>query len=76
MYLIATRLGPTDENGIARHSSSQLYDVKTVAERRDLEARYDRVSRITANYAHRWVRDGGVHNTGLYLDEGRIRKAG
>ncbi len=26
--------------------------------------------------AHRWVRNGGVHETGLYLDlDGRIRKA-
>ena len=28
-----------------------------------------------AAHAHRWVRDGYLHNTGLYIDAGRIRKA-
>ena len=29
----------------------------------------------SAQAAHRWVRNDGVHETGLWLDAGRIRKA-
>lgn len=32
--------------------------------------------RVSGEYAHRWVRQGDVHETALYIDgEGRIRKA-
>lgn len=32
--------------------------------------------RVSADYAHAHVRNGGVHNTGLWTDHnGRIRKA-
>jgi len=30
---------------------------------------------VSAAFAHRWVRNGGTHNTGLWLDDNRIRKA-
>ena len=32
--------------------------------------------RVSADYAHRHVRGGGIHNTPLWIDsEGRIRRA-
>ena len=32
---------------------------------------------ITGTEAHRWVRDGGIHGTALYVDsDKRIRRAG
>lgn len=32
--------------------------------------------RVSASEAHKWVRDGGVHTTPLWVDEdNRIRKA-
>jgi hypothetical protein len=30
---------------------------------------------VTADYAHTWVKRGGHHETGLYVDEGRVRYA-
>lgn len=33
---------------------------------------YDRVS---PEYAHRWVKNGGVHETGLWVDNGKVRYA-
>jgi hypothetical protein len=75
MYVIATHLGPLDEHGYYRYSSSHLYDVATKAELIELAGRHDRVSRVTAATAHRWVKDGNIHSTGLYVDQGRIRKA-
>ncbi len=30
---------------------------------------------VSAERAHRFVRYGGVHTTGLWVDQGRIRKA-
>lgn len=30
---------------------------------------------VDSSYAHRWVRSGRLHNTGLYLDGNFIRKA-
>jgi len=30
---------------------------------------------VTGYNAHKWVRDGGLHTTGLYLDGNFIRKA-
>lgn len=30
---------------------------------------------VSADRAHRWVRNGGIHETGLWLDGTRIRKA-
>ena len=31
---------------------------------------------ITGREAHQWVRDGGIHGTKLYVEQGRIRRAG
>ena len=31
--------------------------------------------KMTANNAHNWVRNGGLHTTCLYMDGNRIRKA-
>jgi hypothetical protein len=75
MYLIATHLGPLDERGFYPYSSSMLHEVTTKAERAELEARYDRVSRVDYLTAHRWVRDGNTHSTYLYIDEGKVRRA-
>jgi hypothetical protein len=33
---------------------------------------YDRVS---PEYAHRWVKSGGHHETGLWVDNGKVRYA-
>ena len=30
---------------------------------------------VPGHVAHKWVRDGGLHTTGLYLDGNFIRKA-
>jgi hypothetical protein len=30
---------------------------------------------VSGQIAHKWVRDGGLHTTGLYLDGNFIRKA-
>lgn len=30
---------------------------------------------VSATVAHRWVKNGWTHNTGLYLENGRIRYA-
>lgn len=31
--------------------------------------------RVTADYAHRWVKAGHIHETALYIEDGRIRRA-
>ncbi len=33
-------------------------------------------TRMPASRAHQWVKDGHIHETALYLDNGRIRRAG
>lgn len=30
---------------------------------------------VSTEYAHRWIRNGDLHETGLWLDEGRIRRS-
>jgi hypothetical protein len=30
---------------------------------------------VTAEYARKWVKDGGHHETGLYVDDGKVRYA-
>lgn len=30
---------------------------------------------VRPSYAHKWVRDGKLHETGLFMHEGRIRYA-
>ena len=76
MYLLATNLGPLNEHGHPSYSTSHLYEAANKADRAYIEARHDRVSRVTAQTAHRWVRDGGIHSTGLWIDwDGRIRKS-
>lgn len=30
---------------------------------------------VSAQHAHKWVRDGNTHETALYVDDGRIRRA-
>jgi hypothetical protein len=38
---------------------------------------WPRYTRTSADRAHRWVRDGGHHETALYVDiDRRIRRAG
>lgn len=32
-------------------------------------------SRVNTDTAHRWVKDGKEHETGLYVEDGRIRYA-
>ena len=73
MYVLATRYSLSNIGGPALHS--ELYEVTNKAELIALGGRYDKVRKISGREAHNWVRNDGVHNTGLYLDEGRIRKA-
>ncbi len=41
------------------------------------QARYGvRFESCNAQRAHRWVRSGGLHSTALWVDAGRIRRAG
>ena len=81
MYLIATHCHASANAPGGVYRSSMLHEVTTKAERAELEERYDYVSRVTAETAHRWVREGGIHSTLLYIGEdrhGRVRvlKAG
>lgn len=53
----------------------------TAQEHRDEEAKaaptgWPKYYRVPAEKAHRWVKDGSHHETGLYLDDrGRVRYA-
>lgn len=47
----------------------------TRAEYRKRVAEHDDVYEISAAEAHRRVKDGDIHETGLWVDEGRIRYA-
>jgi len=41
--------------------------------RRDPDSNIDR--QVSAAFAHRWVKDGREHETGLFLDDGEITYA-
>lgn len=41
----------------------------------EYDDKYRTVEPISSQAAHRWVRSGRLHNTGLYLDGNFIRKA-
>ena len=45
------------------------------AQRERGDSEYPRLERLDASRAHRWVREGGVHSTYLYVEDGRIRRA-
>lgn len=44
----------------------------TKAARREPDLKFSRVNRATAE---QWVRDGKEHETGLYIDDGKVRYA-
>lgn len=59
--------------------SSQTLHEFTRREWRDIEALQgpvlDRYRQVWASEAHKWVKTGGHHSTGLWTDDGRIRYA-
>ncbi len=65
--------------GEVQHSSSVLHEF-TRREWRDIQAMQgpvlDRYDRVWGQEAHRWVKSGAQHSTGLWTDcDGRIRYA-
>lgn len=73
MYVIRTRGAQTT---LLEMSQKELVealktDMKNVANPQ-LRSRHRRVS---ASEAHRYVKDGGHHETGLWVDDGKVRYA-
>lgn len=65
MYVIESKLGLQTLHEMTKREYAERTRFDTVSTWRP----------VSAEHAHRFVRYGGVHTTGLYLDEGRIRKA-
>lgn len=58
------------------YTVSMLHEANTANERAELHRTYDKVRKVTAAEAHRWVKDGGLHSTYLYVGiDGRIHRA-
>lgn len=71
MYVIQYRCEPT-----TGRTYSRMLTEMTVA--KYLKAEHNErcyYERVAASYAHRWVLNGGHHDTPLYVEQGRIRRA-
>jgi hypothetical protein len=69
--------GPDPEPEL-RHSHDTLIEVTPAELREDAAQHGPRLTYLRpcdAHRAHRWVKDGGHHATGLWTDNGRIRYA-
>jgi hypothetical protein len=75
MYVVET-IRDKDTNSIFYRC---LHDIKSDQLKSWQESYKDNPCRsfykVTANNAHNWIRHGGLHTTGLYMDGNRIRKA-
>jgi hypothetical protein len=75
MYVVET-IKDKDTNSIFYRC---LHDIKSDQLKSWQESYKDNPCRsfykVTANNAHNWVRNGGLHTTCLYMDGNRIRKA-
>lgn len=76
-YYIATHCTESvTKPGRVYYSSSMLHEAPTKRDLDWLRKHYSHVERVTAAYAHRWVKDGGNHSTYLYIGhDGRIHRA-
>ncbi len=54
--------------------SQELLEM-TAKEYRDLNKSGDHYVPVSAQQAHKYVKDGGLHMTTLWVDNGKIRKA-
>jgi len=71
MYVIETAPG---------HGAATLLDI-SAKELRETRAKWSAdgwtYREVSAPYAHKWVKDGAIHSTDLWVDDrGRIRRAG
>lgn len=75
-YAVQTRRYVYKEEVV--YSSQTLHEF-TRREWRDIEALQgpvlDRYRQVGGHEAHRWVKSGAQHSTGLWTDDGRIRYA-
>jgi len=55
--------------------TTTLVEIASVKEEQKLQAAGYHVRRVTREYAHRWVKGDGHHETGLYVDEGKVKYA-
>jgi len=55
--------------------TTTLVELASAKEEQHLQAAGYYVRRVTRDYAHRWVKQDGHHETGLYVDEGKVKYA-
>lgn len=55
--------------------TTTLVELASPKEERELQAKGYYVRRVTKEYAHKWVREDGHHETGLYVDDGKVKYA-
>lgn len=66
---------------VAQHKnrhSSELVEFKSVKEMKTCQADwpYMTYSRVTPEYARKWVKQGGIHNTALWINfDGKVVRA-
>jgi len=75
MYVFETHKHPTENYIYYRvlHDLTNTELKNRIWLYRDEPAR--KFTKVSGQVAHKWVRDGGVHTTYLYLDGNIIRKA-
>lgn len=56
--------------------ADMLIEIGSRKEENELSAAGYRIRRVTAQEAHRWVKNDFPHETGLYVENNRIRYAG
>lgn len=71
-YYIRARLRP---NGEVNYGTSVLIESSVLGKGRKVWSDSFLYERVDGAYAHRWVRCGHIHETPLYIDQGRIRYA-
>jgi hypothetical protein len=70
MYVLKTVRRPA-------YSTQHLFELSPRELARQVEAAPEGVTfeKISGREAHRYVREGGVHSTDLFVDRGRVRRA-
>lgn len=71
MYFIRT-IRTSDNRPYATLTEMTARELREAEQSKPANVSYERVS---AAYAHRWVRDGRIHETLLWIDDGRVRRA-
>jgi hypothetical protein len=67
-YYIATRTTPSATTPGIAYRSSMLHEPASKGDLEWLRKNHDHVEKVDGATAHKWVRDGLPHSTGLYLD--------